>query len=323
MDKPVVIAASPSEEASPRLVSVLIRSIGRRSLDEALESVATQTYGGVEVVVINALGPDHPRVRVSCGPFPVRVCGGEPLRRSQAANAGLAQARGEFFVFLDDDDLFLPHHVADLVAALDGEPGAVVAYADVAGRGPEGEQVHLFAEPFSTAALMAGNYIPLHGALIRRSAVAAGCLFDESLDAYEDWDFFLQLARIGPFVHVQRTGAVYRWGGRSGVGLAADPGAGWSGRARVFAKWKALWSGNDLVGLVEHLNEQIRGGQRRAQECATCVEEAVRERDELAAEMARLVGERDGLAATLAAAEGSYSWRLTRPLRWLAAKLNL
>lgn len=321
MREPVVLAAS-QEESVPPLVSVVIRSIGRRSLDEALESVATQTYARIEVVVVNALGPDHPRVRDRCGPFSVRVCGGEPLRRSQAANEGLRDARGEFVIFLDDDDLFLPHHVADLFAALGSEPRAVLAYADVVGRGPGGEDVHLFAEPFSEAALMAGNYIPLHGALIRRSALTAGCRFDESLDAYEDWDLFLQLARLGPFVHVQGTGAVYRWGGRSRVGLAPDADAGWSGRAKVFAKWKALWSGDDMVSLVEHLNDQIRSLQHRAGESAECEKAAVRERDDLTAKAARLVGERDALAATLAAAQASYSWRLTRPLRWLGAKLH-
>lgn len=317
-----MLAASRRGESSLPLVSVVIRSVGRTSLDQALESVATQTYGRIEVVVVNALGPDHPRVRESCGRFPVRLCGGEALRRSRAANAGLAEARGELLILLDDDDLFLPHHVADLVAALDSEPEAVLAYSNVAGRGPDGSDVHLFAEPFSATALMAGNYIPLHGALFRRNVMLSGCRFDESLDAYEDWDFFLQLARLGPFSHVDRTGAVYRWGGRSGVGLVADPEAGWSGRAKVYAKWKALWSGDDLVRLVEHLNERIRGGQRLAQECAVCVEEAVRERDELTAEVQRLGGERDALAATLAAAEASYSWRLTRPLRWLHAKLH-
>ncbi|MHC4230563.1 MAG: PIG-L family deacetylase, partial [Planctomycetota bacterium] len=72
------------------LVTVIIRSMDRETLSEALDSVALQTYPNIEVVVVNAKGEGHPEVGGWCGRFPLRLCGtGQALGRSRAANTGL------------------------------------------------------------------------------------------------------------------------------------------------------------------------------------------------------------------------------------------
>jgi glycosyltransferase involved in cell wall biosynthesis len=297
-----------SDPAAP-LVSVIIRSMGRRELGEALDSVAGQTYPAVEVVVVNAKGPDHPPVAPTCGSFPVRVVGtGEPLARSRAANVGLEEARGEFLILLDDDDWFLPGHVPALAATLAAYSEAVAAYAGARAVGPDEAETWGLNRPFSPALLRAGNYIALHAAMFRRHAIEGGVSFDEDLDVYEDWDFFLQLAARGPFVHVDQITACYRSGGASAVGLSGNEQGRRAGRARVFDKWRRRWSGEELAELAEELNSRTLSLEAFQGEFLTKLGEAEREVAELQVRLVQI--------------DRSWTFLLTGPLRRFGSKVK-
>ena len=91
-----------------QLVSVLVRSMDRASLPEALASVAAQSYDSIEVVLINAKKGEHSNVGTWCGRFPLRLINSEVgLTRVAAANTGLEHAQGTYLMFLDDDDLIV------------------------------------------------------------------------------------------------------------------------------------------------------------------------------------------------------------------------
>ena len=291
------------------LVSVVIRSMCRRELSEALDSVAAQTYPRIEVLVVDALGSGHPALGAACGVFPLRVCSlAKRLARSEAANAGLTEARGTYLVLLDDDDWFLPNHVAALVAALEQNREALVAYTGVRLVDPAGQKGEVLNEPFSAAALRSGNFIPLHAALFRRSVVDRGFRFDRDLDAYEDWDFWLQLLREGAFVHIDQISACYRSGGTSGVGLAASAERQKAGRERVYAKWREIWTAAELNEIGEDRNElalRLRG--RILQERETLTESQVRIQ---------------ALEEQLLRIDQSWSIALTKPLRLLKPTLK-
>ena len=179
---PVAIPAAPVPPQPP-LVSVLIRSIDRPTLRQALDSVALQTYPHIEVVVV-AAKPEHSALPQRCGPYPLRLVPTDtPLQRSQTANRALAHAHGELLLLLDDDDWLLPSHVARLAQVLQSQPEALAAYAGVAfvdaqGR-PTGQTMDL---PFDGARQLAGNLTPIHSVLFRKSLVERGCRFDERLD---------------------------------------------------------------------------------------------------------------------------------------------
>jgi glycosyltransferase involved in cell wall biosynthesis len=284
---------------------VIVRSVDRPELDEALGSIARQTYPNIETVVVNAKGSGHRPLSDRCGRFPLRVVGtGEPLTRSRAANLGLDSAHGTYLGFLDDDDWLEGEHVEVLAAALGTTAYVELAYSGVRSILPEGGQGLEFNRPFDPAALRAGNTIPIHAALFRRRAVEDGCRFDESLDVFEDWDFWLQLSARGPFAHVDRVTAVYRLGGTSRAGLEADEATTRQGRARVYEKWRLRWSGTEVTAMVEVLNEKIRArelkiGKLRAEAAGAKAEtEAAREqivvlertlRDPILAPIVRLV----------------------------------
>jgi glycosyltransferase involved in cell wall biosynthesis len=334
------------------LVSVIVRSMDRPTLAQALASLAAQTYPNLEVLVVNAKGGLHSPLP-DCGVrLAVRVIAtGAPMSRSRAANAGLDAARGDYVALLDDDDTLDPEHFGHLVARLREEGDGAVVYAGVRCMNrddPERKVSRIFAEPFeSRAKLIAGNFIPSHAVLFPRRLLESGARFDETLEVYEDWDFWLQLAERARFVYADRVSATYFTGGTSDVSpLAFDPEAVRRAARTLFAKWRERISPDEfkaLGDLYHRSREDLRNAREEARWLASEVsrlgnelgrlESEVRERDaqlkqledqvdgfeselgrkerEVAIFLERLAAAESSLAAVLA----SRSWRLTHPLR--------
>ncbi|HZQ63389.1 MAG TPA: glycosyltransferase [Casimicrobiaceae bacterium] len=208
---------------SQKSVSIIIRSMGRPELAEALSSLAAQGYPDLEVVVVAACGSDHPSVPSSCGAHRVRFVPGEMRRpRAVAANAGLDACTGELIGLLDDDDLQLPQHVARLSAAMDAFPDAPAAYSIAREVDGAGNVTGRRAQPYSHFLLFQDCYIAPASVLFRRSALAT-CRFDERFEICEDWDFWLQLAELGRFTFLPVETAIYRSSlGTSGTGPGAQ-----------------------------------------------------------------------------------------------------
>ena len=254
-----VVDASPEGAiGDTALVSVLIRSMDRPLLREALNSVALQTYVNVEVVVVNARQQTHRELGEKCGRYPLRLLQTNgSLSRSAAANYAMDSARGQYFVFLDDDDWIAPDHINLLVSALQSSPGKLAAYCGTELRDASGQQFGLepMNSPYSVGRLRSGNYIPLNAILFSRNVVEKGARFDDQLSVYEDWDFLLQISQWSEFIHVDQIAAYYRASGQSGVGLIADDQYKKEARIRIFDKWRRLWSAVQIEELVSALSQ--------------------------------------------------------------------
>ncbi|MBK8536003.1 MAG: glycosyltransferase [Candidatus Competibacteraceae bacterium] len=222
------------------LVSIIIRSMGRPSLLDTLNSVASQTYDTIEVVVVDAKGSGHPELESACGEFPLRMIGAErPLARATAANLGLSHAKGRYLLFLDDDDLLLPDHIGKLVNAfLDGHD-SLAAYTGVRLENAAGATLKILDDPYDPARLRGANFLPIHAVLFDCALVEMGCRFDEELECLEDWDFWLQVSQHTLLHHVPGVSAIYRFSlGDSGLSAQSVPEKHLINRAAVFAKWQ-------------------------------------------------------------------------------------
>jgi tetratricopeptide (TPR) repeat protein len=223
------------------LVSVVVRSSARATLAESLRSIAEQDYAHIEIVIVAATGRDHPPLPFTAGRHAIRLVDhGVPLTRPQAAQAGVDGGHGEFITFLDDDDVFLPGHVAGLVAMHAAAPAAGVVYTLAQARFRDG-RVERFGQPFALAQLYERNFIHLSSALFDRTLVEQGCRFDESMEIMQDWDFFLQCAQRTSFHFEPR--CTFEWRvdvGSSGAGGGnnTDDARFARFRDRVYAKWR-------------------------------------------------------------------------------------
>jgi glycosyltransferase involved in cell wall biosynthesis len=112
------------------VVSVVIATRNRRTLlAETIATVQEQMFDDWELIVVDdASTDDTTRYLDTLGDHRIVVLRQETHgERSAARNAGLAEARGEFVMFLDDDDLLRPDALANLVRALRAQPGALAA----------------------------------------------------------------------------------------------------------------------------------------------------------------------------------------------------
>ena len=274
------------------LVSIITRSMDRPTLQETLDSIAAQTYPNIEVIVVNALGQSHSGLQPSCGKFPLRMVGADgPLARSRAANLGIDSARGKYALFLDDDDWLLPNHIEALVGVLSQSAAARVAYSGIKfASGPDDTTFSVINEAFDPVKLIHGNFIPIHAVLFDMALTRSGCRFDESLDIYEDWDFWLQMSRLGAFVHLNQITAGYRNTGHSGAGPSAGEEAVRLAREKIFDKWKHVWSGAEVNRLLVHVSHvqdpKVIGLEEKIEQSAQL---QVRLNNELAEKHARLV----------------------------------
>ena len=341
----------PMAPSDVPLVSVLIRSMDRTTLKTALDSVALQTYPNIEVVVINAKGGEHRPLGEWCGRFPLRLINkSEASQRSRAANSALKKAKGRYLIFLDDDDWFAPHHIAALVERIRQEPEVNAVYSNVRVVGALGNfEDHVFKEKFDALRMMADNLIPIHSVLFDRCLVNAGCLFDETLSVYEDWDFWLQVSRHTAFSHVDEVGAYYCASGNSEVGLRGRDDARKRARELVFGKWKNVWSGGEINALLAHkdfltatkthemelqqdqarvdvqtLKEQLDTSYRFFEDRLKHQVEALSHQKALSGSLNLGLLESQSRATELKRQldelHASTSWRVTSPLRWAGTR---
>lgn len=188
------------------LVSVILPTRNRAGmLPRAIDSVAAQVYANWEIVLTDdGSTDDTPRVieqlRAKFGVVRLNAERAAAGGVCAARNYALARARGEFIVYLDDDNVMHPLWLKAVVWAFSQFPDKKVAYGgcvvdDV--RRMNGKDAgdlpayNLF--PFDRDRLARGNFIDIGQVAHRRGLSEAR--FDEKLAGVGDWDLLLRLTR--------------------------------------------------------------------------------------------------------------------------------
>jgi LmbE family N-acetylglucosaminyl deacetylase len=262
------------------LVSVLVRSMNRDCLPQALASVALQTYSNIELVVVNAKGGMHRPLNFVPQTLPCRLLNAQndgsqglacaPLGRPEAANMALQNAQGQLAIFLDDDDFFHSEHIAQLVSLLQDNPQAVGAYSGVRVDDQDGNTLREYNLPWSRQRLLAINFLPIHAVLFKMGAVKQqGISFKPALEVLEDWDFWLQLTQTGSLVHSNNITAVYRQAlGKSELGSSLSDSHWKSWHHKILEQFVSQSSAQENVDVLSwyalELDKQV--AQSAAQE---------------------------------------------------------
>jgi glycosyltransferase involved in cell wall biosynthesis len=238
MQKQLVWSARPPRPASvpeaplPKVSVVCIFHNEERFLEEAVESVLSQTYPDYELLLVDD-GSVEASTRIAADyarRFPARIRylehpGHANRGMSATRNLGLTHAHGELIAFIDADDVWLPHKLAEQVALMQANPqvaavcGAVLRWKSWDG----GRDRYIFSGHMRDACSMPPDTSlalypigiartpPPSVVIIRRSAIEEVGGFDERFTGMcEDQAFFAKIFLHKPIYFSTRVWLHYR-----------------------------------------------------------------------------------------------------------------
>ncbi len=219
--------ASPSQVVPQ--VTVIMRTYQGRGmfLKQAMQSVFNQTYPNIELLVAEDGGNAQQRLVESVSmsapsTVSVRFLANEKIGRSGVGNAAMAIASGQYFMFLDDDDLLFSDHVETLMQCLTSNSSLDAAYSlafEVATDVNEDKSFYVekvfytppvFRQTWDYTVLQHHNFIPIQSIIFKKELYQRWGGFDLNLDQLEDWNLWLRYGYEANFRYVDKTTSLFR-----------------------------------------------------------------------------------------------------------------
>lgn len=185
-------------------------------LEQMVQSVKQQTYTNWELVLSDGSGKDSPLkevlARLAAEEPRIRVVENEKtLQISENTNAAMEQATGDFFVFMDHDDMLTEHALFECAAVINKTPEADVIYSDEDKMSMDG---HKFFQPhfkpdFNLDLLCTVNYI-CHLFVAKRELVEKVGMLRSEFDGAQDYDFIFRCTEEAEKIcHIPKI--LYHW----------------------------------------------------------------------------------------------------------------
>lgn len=185
-------------------------------LEQMVQSVKQQTYTNWELVLSDGSGKDSPLkevlARLAAEEPRIRVVENEKtLQISENTNAAMEQATGDFFVFMDHDDMLTEHALFECAAVINKTPDADVIYSDEDKMSMDG---HKFFQPhfkpdFNLDLLCTVNYI-CHLFVAKRELVEKVGMLRSEFDGAQDYDFIFRCTEEAEKIcHIPKI--MYHW----------------------------------------------------------------------------------------------------------------
>ena len=183
-------------------ISVVVVTRDRPTLlRDALHGIAAQRLQPLEVRIADDGDLPVPHDLSSAGLLETVVVRVGAGLAAAARNRGSAGAHGEVLAFHDDDDRWLPDHLAGLAEAF-GDPGVDFAWRDsvivreeVTADGERHERDRrVIAHGWDAELMRHDDYLPPSAWGVRRALFDRLGGFDETFRFSEDWDFVLRAA---------------------------------------------------------------------------------------------------------------------------------
>lgn len=181
------------------LVSIIIPNYNYvQYLREAIDSALAQTYTPVEVIVVDDGSTDESRAVIQAYDNAIHAVFQQNAGLPSARNAGIARAAGEYFLFLDSDDVLLPDAVANLYEEFSVTPecGIVFGYSESINMAGERLSFHKnMPRYFTYEEFLFANFILVPEAMVSRRVIDEIGGFTPSFLQCEDYDFWIRSVR--------------------------------------------------------------------------------------------------------------------------------
>jgi hypothetical protein len=200
---------------APRVSVLMPVRDGQSVIAKAIESVRSQTYGDLEILVVDDGSTDGTAeilAGLAARDGRIRVERQSPQGITSALRRGFELARGEFVARMDADDIALPDRLERQVDFLDEHPEVLAVGGACIVVDEDGSRDGVIRFPTSPRvverSLMHLNCLVHPTVTMRREAVVAAGGY--RLDAAEDWDLWLRLSERGPLANLADPVLEYR-----------------------------------------------------------------------------------------------------------------
>ncbi len=187
--------------ASPVVTVVVAVLNGARTLQRCIDSVASQTYAGRQLVVIDGGSGDGSVDIIRANSGRIDAWLSEKDRGIYDAwNKGLSRAKGEWVCFLGADDRFHDRGVLERMSPHLARREHRIVYGEVSMVGADGAEVDRLGAGWEAVrgTFFDGTYcLPTPGTLLHRGLFETYGRFDESFRIAGDYEFLLRALKSG------------------------------------------------------------------------------------------------------------------------------
>lgn len=203
-----------------KLVSAIISTHNRiKLLPRAIDSVLSQTYKNIELIVVNDSSDDGTKEMLSSyeNITVINIPKPESHGANYARNLGINASKGDYVAFLDDDDYWLPTKIEKQVQRMEKGGYAIVSCGFIEEIIREDDRADFLEDASGirfdsnmSRKILYNFYSLSSRMLIDKSALLRIGLFDERLKIWQDYEMTIRMAQIGPFSYVNEPLSVNR-----------------------------------------------------------------------------------------------------------------
>jgi glycosyltransferase involved in cell wall biosynthesis len=241
-------------KATTPIVSVIIPTYNcELYIIETIDSVLSQTYNNIELIVVNDGSTDRTHELVAAYGSSVRLISQTNSGVCVARNRGIREAQGQYLCLIDHDDYWFPDKLEQQTLAIKTHPECGVIFSnfipwhpDTAGRFCSPLSFDLSSYPEGINPDYSGwiyhqflldCWMLTSTALFRREVFDQCGFFDDSLPYSEDWDLWLRISREYQFLKLNSPTTLYRQHPQQGNRLVRNVDYRTQLLKKTVAKW--------------------------------------------------------------------------------------
>jgi glycosyltransferase involved in cell wall biosynthesis len=202
-----------NNSSSTPFVSIVLPTYNRaHCIRRSIQSLLNQTYQNFEIIVADDASTDNTseiidKINDQC------ICYIKHRERrgaNAARNTGILAAKGKYIAFQDSDDEWLPDKLSCQIEALEQSDISVCFGGFWRIKGEKKKYIPEVGRNVKNGVknwhydLLEGNFFATPTLLVTKELIFEAGLFDETLPRLQDWELALRLAKLTPFMFIDR-----------------------------------------------------------------------------------------------------------------------